>query len=312
MKTSSDQSQYPDVSVVLPVLNAEPWLNELLNAITSQRDLLPAEIILIDSGSTDNTLAIASRHKSVRVLSINNFSHGRVRNMGAREAKGNIIVFISQDALPADKTWLRNLVEPFSDGKVAAVYSRQQARTNASPMEKFFLNHHFPPGTHEVRMSTDNRELRFQDVFFSNVSGAVRRDLMLKHPFDESLIMSEDQQLSRDLLKAGYAVVYQPTSLVIHSHDYSLATVFQRFFDSVYSLQIIFPSQSFGTTLSLAVPYLVRESWFMLTRYPAWLPYYVLYVGARGLAVICSHFAENMPRKLARKLSFHKYYWDRK
>ena len=70
-------------------------------------------------------------------------------------------------------------------------------------------------------------------------------------PFDEDLIMSEDQQFSRDVIAAGHAVVYQPQSVVVHSHNYSLATCFRRYFDSVYSLTLIFPSHGVGTSASM-------------------------------------------------------------
>ena len=187
------------VSVVIPVLNAGPYLKALLKALLAQRPEPPGEIILVDSNSADNTRDIAAAFPSVRVLPISDFSHGRARNMGAREAKGDIIALMTQDALPRDSIWLSALLEPFADPAVGAAYSRQTPRPDAPLTEIFFLGYHFPDGPAIRREKKGAEQLSFQTVFFSNVSAAIRRGLLLRFPFDENLIMSEDQQLARDL-----------------------------------------------------------------------------------------------------------------
>ncbi len=230
-----------DVSVVIPVLNAARHLPALLSALRAQRPAAPREVILVDSGSTDGTPGLAAAHPEARVVPIADFSHGRARNLGAREAKGAIVALLTQDALPSDPSWLARLLEPFADASVAAAYSRQVPREDATPMERFFLLTRFPPGEPVRRERRGDAPPGLEDVFFSNVAAAVRRDVLLAHPFDEALIMSEDQQFARDVLQAGYATVYQPASVVVHSHRYGLGTVFRRYFDSVYSLTEIFP-----------------------------------------------------------------------
>ncbi|MDA0989638.1 MAG: glycosyltransferase family 2 protein, partial [Verrucomicrobia bacterium] len=228
---------------------------------------------------------------------------------GAREAHGDVVVFLSQDASPADDHWLEHLLAPFEDAAVAATYSRQVPRNDANPMEQFFLSHRFPAGPSVVREQDGRTGLMLEDVFFSNVSAAVRRDLLCEHPFDDSLIMSEDQQLSRDLMAAGYHVVYQPDSVVCHSHNYNLKTVFRRYFDSVYSLRQIFPAHGLGTSVKMGMRYLASEVVFMLRDHPRWLPYYVLYTGAKTAGTLASHLADRLPRRLVRRLSLHPDYW---
>lgn len=230
------------VSVVIPILNAAPHLEHLLAALQRQHPVSPGEIILADSGSTDDSLAIAARFAHTRSIPIAEFSHGRSRNLGARSAAGDIVVFLSQDALPRDSHWLEELLRPFSDPQTVAAYSRQVPWPDALFAEKFFLETRFPAAPPVRRKKTSNTELTLEDVFFSNVSSAIRRSILLRFPFDEMLIMSEDQQFSRDVLNAGYAVAYAPDSVVIHSHTYTLRDVFRRYFDSVYSLTQIFPA----------------------------------------------------------------------
>lgn len=299
------------VSVVIPVLNAEPYLKLLLESILAQRPEPPREIILVDSDSTDNTRAIAAGFPLVRVLPIHNFSHGRARNMGVREAKGDIIALMTQDALPLNSAWLAALLEPFADASVGAAYSRQMPRPDAPLTEVYFLNYHFPDGPGIRREKRGAETLSFQTVFFSNVSAAIRRELLLRFPFDENLIMSEDQQFSRDIMNAGFAVVYQPGSVVLHSHNYTLKTVFRRYFDSVYSLTVIFRDHGMGTSAAIGLRYLRNEFIWMLARHPLHLPYYALYILAKASGTMAGHFAEKMPDWLLSRVSLHSYHWRR-
>jgi GT2 family glycosyltransferase len=200
-------------------------------------------------------------------------------------------------------------VAPFSDPQVAATYSRQVPRADANPMERFFLQERFPPGAPRRRERVGDVPLTLDDVFFSNVSAAIRREVLLKYPFDESLIMSEDQQFSRDVIAAGYAVVYQPDSVVVHSHNYSLPTCFRRYFDSAYSLTRIFPEHRLRRTTTMGAPYVAAEARYMMRNHPGSLPKYCLYNLAKVGGVLAGLFAERLPRNIARALSLHSYHW---
>ncbi len=301
----------PAVSVVIPIINAAPYLPALLDRLAAQQPAPPAEIILVDSGSTDDSRAIASARANVRIVPIENFSHGRARNLGIQTAGGDIVVLLTQDALPQDNQWLAALLAPLADPAVAAVFSRQVPRPDAPPTENFFLNYHFPPGAPRRWQADAQTAPAFgRTVFFSNVSAAIRRSCLPAHPFDETLIMSEDQQLARDLLAAGHAIVYQPASVVVHSHRYSLNLAFRRYFDSVYSLTQIFPEHDMQASASLGLRYLRQETWFIIRRHPWYLPYYILYTMAKTAGTIAGHYAGRMPRKLARFCSLHRYHWD--
>ncbi|MFC1461680.1 glycosyltransferase family 2 protein [Verrucomicrobiota bacterium] len=299
------------VSVVIPVLNAETSLPALLDRLFSQKPAAPTEVILVDSMSTDKTRNIAQSNPRVSVIPITRFSHGRARNLGAQAATGDVVVLMTQDALPKDDAWLASLLASFSDEQVAAVYSRQVPWPDAPPTERFFLRYHFPSGDPVRRVKTGNEQLTFKNVFFSNVSAAVRRSILLRFPFDETLIMSEDQQFARELLDAGHAVVYQPESVVFHSHRYTLKTAFQRYFDSVYSLTVIFSGHGMGTSASIGLRYLGREMRYILRHHPLYFPYYCLYTLAKTFGTVAGHFADKMPEAMLKKLSMHSYHWDK-
>jgi rhamnosyltransferase len=302
--------RWTTVSVVIPTLNAEPYLRGILKAVFSQEPTSPSEVVLVDSMSSDATKDIAASDRRVRVIPIPVFSHGRARNLGAREARGEIVVLLTQDALPSDRNWLAALLAPFSDPRVVATYSRQVPQADANPMEWFFLAQRFPPGPPVRRERRGDVPLTLEDVFFSNVSAAIRREVLLKCPFDESLVMSEDQQFSRDVIAAGHAVVYQPESVVFHSHNYSFSTCFRRYFDSVYSLTRIFPRHGLLTTATMGASYLVHEMRYMLRHHPLSLPRYLLYNLAKVGGTLAAHCAAWLPRRVARAVSLHRYHWE--
>ncbi len=300
------------VSIVIPTLNPGERILNLYNSLLKQKPTPPQELVIVDSGSSDGFIEQIGRLNALKtkIVKIAKFSHGAARNLGVREASGEIIVLMTQDALPYNEDWMNNMLIHFSDSKVAAVFSRQIPYKNAPPTEQFFLNYHFPSGTTIRRSKQANCELSFLNVFFSNVSAAIRRELIIKYPFDETLIMSEDQQLARDLLNAGYDIIYEPSSIVWHSHNYTLVTAFRRYFDSVYSLSKIFDNHDLKASAQIGIKYLKKESLFIMRKHPFFLPYYFLYTLAKCAGTFLGHYAERMPRWLVRKLSLHSYHWQ--
>ena len=299
------------VSIVIPTLNAAPYVDALLDAIAGQSYDGPVDVLLVDSSSDDDTLGRARRRPFVKthVIERRTFRHGAARNLGVRETRGDCVAFLSQDALPAGPAWLGNLLLPLRDG-AAASYSRQIPRDGASPMERFFLETHFPaePRIQQARSAGGAGRLGLSDVFFSNVSSAVRRDILERFPFREDVIMSEDQQLSRDLLRAGHRIAYQPESVVVHSHQYTLKGAFQRYFDSAYSLSCIL-GQTVSDSFRLGGGYVPREFWRILSRHPLWMPYYLLYLAAKTSGSVAGHAAPHLPRRVAKAMSLHKSFW---
>jgi len=302
-------SDLSNVSVVIPVKNAAAFLPDLLPRILSQKPAPPREILLLDSASTDRTREIAAEFEAVRVIGVERFSHGGTRNQGIREAKGDFVVLMTQDARPEGEHWLQALLAPFDDPKVAYVFSRQVPYPDASPMEGYFLSVRFPPGE-PVRYETGGEPVTcMEQTFSSNVSSAVRREAVLEHPFDDSLIMSEDQQLSRDLQEAGYAVVYAPASVVTHSHTYTLMQTFRRYFDSVVSGKKVWPHHRVRDSARVGRNLFIHEFRFIVFSHPIWVPYFLLQQAVKVLAALVAHAEPKLPRGVVRFCSMHRYHW---
>jgi rhamnosyltransferase len=121
-------------SVIIPVLNPGPLLGPLVAALRAQT-LAPDEIIVVDSASADGSAALA-RALGCRVMPIARaaFDHGGTRQMAAESAGGDILVYLTQDALPADDGALAALVRPFADPRVGACGGRQLPHKDANPL----------------------------------------------------------------------------------------------------------------------------------------------------------------------------------
>ena len=144
------------ISVIIPTLNAERELPGLLEKIQAQR-LIPEvpEIIVVDSESSDRTVSVAEE-AGARILHVarKDFDHGRTRDLALRKSAGDIVVFLTQDAVPANDRFLENLIRPLSDEKVAVVTGRQLPKADAFPMEKLVRQFNYPEESH-IRSEED-------------------------------------------------------------------------------------------------------------------------------------------------------------
>ena len=299
------------VSIILLTKNGEKYIRSLLDGLYRQRKIGCAEVIVIDSGSTDGTLEIISTYPvSLTRIPPEEFGHGKTRNLGARLAQGRFLVYLPQDATPVGADWLDALLLPFEDPAVAGVYCRQTPRPDASAMETFFLLNAYPRQYGIKRIGTP-QDISLARCFFSTVGGAIRASLWREHPFHEQVIMSEDQAWSKEIMLAGHAIVYQPAAEVLHSHQYDIAGIFRRNFDSGFSIQQIFSGKT-GISMVETLSRLAHEAVFVLRsgrlgdifRFP-------LYELARHLGFWMGMHAEILPIRLRKACGDLGYFWDR-
>jgi len=300
-------------SMIILTKNGEKYLHSLLAALYCQKGIRRAEVIVIDSGSSDGTLAIVKDFPEVRLVEIppGEFGHGKTRNLGARLAHGEFLIYLPQDATPIGSDWLGRLLRSFGDPAVVGVHGRQVARADASPMETFFLSrtYHSHP---EKRVLEKGESVSLTRCFFSTVSGAVRASTWAVHPFREDIIMSEDQAWASDVMRAGYAVAYDPEAAVLHSHQYGIGDIFRRNFDSGYSIQQIFHGET-GIGFSDALRGLAEEAHFVAGRFglPGLLRF-LPYEFARHAGFWLGLHGDHLPAALCKACSGLGYFWDQR
>ena len=232
------------ISVIIPVRNGGENIRGMLGKIRSQKKVRDVEIIVIDSGSTDSTVAIAEGF-GCRVIRIpeREFNHGATRNLGAREARGEFLVFTVQDALPASDYWLYAMVSPFvAYPELAALSSKQLVRQEAD-LFSLWMNEaiyksigFMEDSIYGLTPSFDfsdwkhfDGQVKRQLSFFDNVCSCVRKSVFDEIRFTPQ-INAEDIDFGVRLLEKRKKIGFLTTTGVYHWHERGPEYVLKRHF----------------------------------------------------------------------------------
>ncbi len=230
----------PLISIVIPTKNAQPWISQLLRTIENQTIIDKTEIIIIDSGSTDNTLEIAKNH-DVRLIRIdaNSFNHGLTRNLGVNNARGKFVVMTVQDALPANVFWLEELLKGFSDDTIVGVCGQQIVPHDKLMNPVRWFRPYSPPTITAYSFENPADFERLEPIKkraicgWDNVTAMYLKSFLQNTPF-RNVPFAEDMHWAYDALRTGKRIVYNNSARVFHYHyeDYEFA--FKRHFIELY------------------------------------------------------------------------------
>jgi GT2 family glycosyltransferase/glycosyltransferase involved in cell wall biosynthesis len=219
------------VSVIIPVLDGERYLEEVLDALSREE---VDEVLVIDSGSTDRSLEIVEAAGATLLeIAPAEFGHGRTRNLGAERTSGELICFLTQDATPC-AGWLSAYRNAFSlDARIGAAYGPHLPRADTSPMIARELTEFFSGFSVDARPTVQRSGAT---SFLSNVNACYARACWSEIRFRE-VDYAEDQAFGADMLDAGWAKVYHPAAAVLHAHDYGAVEFMRRYFDEYRGLR---------------------------------------------------------------------------
>ena len=218
-----------NVSMVVPVLNAELEIANLLIRLLSQTRK-PDEILIIDSASTDRTVEIARGFKGVQIIEIDRaaFNHGLTRDMAFKMSSGDIVCFMTQDAVPVDGLYVEKLIAPFFvNDSVAISTGRQLPKKSARRFEQLVREFNYPNESN-VRSKADLSVLGIKTYFATDVCSAYRRDAYFELGGFERTDMSEDMLMAAKAINAGYSVAYAADACVYHSHNFTPREQYRR------------------------------------------------------------------------------------
>lgn len=226
----------PRISVIIRCYNEEAHIGRLLSGIMAQTLRDETEIVVVDSGSTDATVAIARRYP-IRLVTIRpqDFSFGRSLNLGCAAASGDYLVFASAHVYPVYQDWLAQMIAPFDDPDVALVYGKQRGAATTQYAE------------HRVfaRWFGEESNLRQDHPFCNNANAAIRRDLWEQYPYNEDLTGLEDLDWAHRVMQAGYLLAYNAHAEIIHVHNERPRQTLNRYRREAIAFKRIFPGEDF-------------------------------------------------------------------
>ncbi len=263
--------------IIIPTYKPDERLITIINRLREQT-VAPSRIVLINTEQKylDNLLRgrrydSVGKYIEVKNVSAREFDHGATRNEGAAGSTADYLLFMTQDALPANDHLIENLIKGFSQTGVAAVYARQLANEDASLGEKFSRSFNYPAYSC-VKSRDDLERLGIKTFFCSNACAIYHREVFERlGKFPKDMIFNEDMVFAHTLIDNGYAIAYAADALVYHSHNYTNMQQFHRNFDLAVS-QAMHPevfedvsSESEGKTY-------VKEAWgyFKKAKKPAY------------------------------------------
>lgn len=224
------------VDILIPVYRPGKEFKELLHRLKGQSYPIQ-RIILMNTEKEYFPEGLEDYDKRLEVhhLTKAQFDHGGTRDAGIRMSKADIVVCMTQDALPKNGRLIEELIKPFEDGRVWAAYARQLPRDDCSETERYTRSFNYPAKSF-LKGKEDLSRLGIKTFFCSNVCAAWRRDKYLElGGFAKRTIFNEDMILAGKLVQSGGLIAYCAQAQVVHSHNYSAMEQFHRNFDLAVS-----------------------------------------------------------------------------
>lgn len=258
--------QSPRVSICLPTWNGARDLERLLPRLAEQTVRGGLEIVAIDSSSSDASrtlLETAGAH--VTTIATSAFRHGATRNAIAASARGEILVFLSQDSLPRDRETIEQLVSAFDDERTSGAYARvlphddDDALTARTVLEN--PESASTPRTFELDRA-QGATAYSSTLGFNNVASAIRATVWRALPFPD-VEFGEDRAWAERALAAGHRIRFVPDAVVLHAHHYTPRAAFER-----YRIDALFHARNHGERLrpslwsvARGIAFEVRADW---------------------------------------------------
>jgi len=308
-------------SIVIPTKNAGVQFEKVLDAVLNQEVPWEYEVLVVDSGSSDETLELVKARSDVRLYQIpaQDFGHGKTRNLGISLTTGEFVVMMTHDALPAHQHWLSELVSAVEqDENIAGAFGRHIAYAHDGPFLERDLKRHFDgflAWPEVMRLEDSARyeaDIGYRQLlhFFSDNNACLRRSVWENIPYPE-VDFAEDQLWAKEVIEAGYSKAYADKAAVYHSHTFATVELCRRSFDEARALRRLFDyklcptivqllGQSIRTTVNDMI-YLVREK--MVMSQFGWLLRSPFHNVARQIGYYLGQRSDRLPVGLVRIIS---------
>lgn len=217
------------IDIICPLYNAESYIVDLDKSIKKQENVNINEIKYVLTKSKDNTEQLLNKmNAKYKVINAEDFSHSLTREKEVLESNADIIVFITQDIIIERNDWLYNLTRDITNNDIVATFSRQLCTNNS--IEKYTREKNYPTVSRVVSKN-DIEKLGLNTFFFSDAASAINREVFVKlNGYDnKKLPISEDMYIAHKIIMNGYKIKYCADSEVVHSHDFTLKQIYDRY-----------------------------------------------------------------------------------
>ncbi len=306
-----DQEKNVSVDIIIPTCQPGAEFAKLLRSLALQ--VMPADnIIIVNTEEEYWDKSIEWEYPNARIIHIKQeqFNHGTVRHAAACESKADILVFMTQDAVPKDQYLIKNLVTPIIEKRAEISYARQIPKEDAGLIEQFTRNFNYPE-TSCIKTRKDIPKMGIKTFFCSNVCAAYDRKIYDKlGGFPRPVVLNEDMILAGNAVEEGYRIAYVAEACVYHSHEYSGRQQFRRNFDigasqAQYSQFFsAYPAESEGMSL------IKETAKYICSRHKYHLLFKLVWIS--GWKYLGFKFGKNykkLPKKTVMKWSLCPWYW---
>lgn len=311
---SADNDLVGRSSIIIPVLNAASHLEALLPALKAS-GYPPERILVVDSYSKDDTVSQFEAF-GARVVDLDGqpFNHGGTRKYATTLVpESEFLIFLTQDAIPADSKTFDNILSVFEQTDVGMAYGRQLPRLSASPIERHarLLNYNEQD---EIRTWSDRTTLGMKTTFCSDSFAAYRRDaLEAVGNFPEDSYFAEDQITAGRMLKAGYKLAYCANAKVVHSHGYTMEEDFKRYFDvGVFHAQNSWLLDDFGAAEGEGLKFLKSELGYLMRHKPSIIPSALIRTVLKYAGYRLGRMEKSLSLGWKQRLGMQPFYWKQK
>ena len=300
------------VGLVVPTLNAGEKWPAWIAAVAEQNYPLQRKLV-IDSSSTDGTVELA-QDQGFEVLTIfrAEFNHGATRQMAAEYLSDcELVVFLTQDAILAQQDAIEKLVSVFKNTDVSLSYGRQLPHLDAQLIGAHARLFNYGAQS-RLKERADIPNLGIKTTFCSDSFACYRReDLLAIGGFKSDLIFGEDAHIAARLVLKNKKIAYVAEALVYHSHDYTFAQDFKRYFDiGVFHAREAEIFSQFGNVSGEGLRFVKSELRYVCQKRQFLLIFSVIIrTFAKYVAYKIGRYERLLPLSLKRFLSMNRGYW---
>lgn len=307
------------ISVIIPTYNPGPRFHTYFEKIENNLHEIKMdnEIIIIDSGTTDGGIDFLEKRNIVLIkIKPNEFNHGGTRNFAASISSGDLLVYLTQDAVLASDISIRQLILPLlNKPEVGMSYGRQLPFPNTDFFGKFAREFNYPNKSITKSLTSVN-QLGIKTIFASNSFAAYKKEVLMDEigGFPLDTIFGEDTYVAARMIKNNYSIVYVADAEVFHSHNYTIFEEFHRYFDiGVFHNKESWLLKEFSAPEGEGTKFVKSQINALLKSKMLYLlPNLVLRNGMKYIGYKLGNLEKYIPIQLKRKLSMNKRYWEHK